>query len=242
MENSKAYNNFVNRCREIHGYNYDYSHFNYVDYRTPSWIICNKCGCAFKQSPNKHLSKKRGCQICRTIEANKKKRKTTEEFIARVNKIFNGFYIYDKTEYVKAKEKVIITCPIHGDFKIKPNDHLNGHGCAKCCKSRLEVKMSLFLTKNNIEFEEQKRFDWLINKSHLSLDFYLPKYNIAIECQGDQHYSPIEHFGGEEEFKKIKERDNAKSRLCKENGVKLIYFKYGDDIEKFKRELNEYIQ
>ena len=34
----------------------------------------------------------------------------------------------------------------------------------------------------------------------MSLDFYLPKYNMAIECQGEQHYKPIEYFGGEKEY------------------------------------------
>lgn len=57
-----------------------------------------------------------------------------------------------------------------------------------------------------------------------SLDFYLPEYNIAIECQGVQHFEPREAFGGEENFKLTQERDLRKKQLCQENGVKLIYF------------------
>ena len=41
------------------------------------------------------------------------------------------------------------------------------------------------LEKNNIVFIEQYREKWL---SKQSLDFYLPEYNIAIECQGMQHF------------------------------------------------------
>ena len=32
------------------------------------------------------------------------------------------------------------------------------------------------------------------------IDFYLPDYNIFIEYNGEQHYVPIEHFGGELQF------------------------------------------
>ena len=34
----------------------------------------------------------------------------------------------------------------------------------------------------------------------LSLDFYLPEHKIAIECQGEQHFEPVKHFGGEKKF------------------------------------------
>ena len=57
-----------------------------------------------------------------------------------------------------------------------------------------------------------------------SLDFYLPKYNVAIECQGGQHFQPIEHFGGWEEFKIVQERDRRKFELCKEHNIPIIYY------------------
>ena len=33
---------------------------------------------------------------------------------------------------MNSKEKVIIGCPKHGEFLMKPNDLLSGHGCPKC--------------------------------------------------------------------------------------------------------------
>ena len=48
----------------------------------------------------------------------------------------------------------------------------------------------------------------------MSLDFYLPEYNIAIECQGIQHFKRIEYFGGEKSFKEQKNRDTIKKELC----------------------------
>ena len=58
-------------------------------------------------------------------------------------------------------------------------------GCPFCKESHLEKERCNILNKNNIIFERQKRFDWF---GLQSLDFFLPKYNIANECQGRQHF------------------------------------------------------
>ena len=112
----------------------------------------------------------------------------------------------------------------------------------KKCNSFLELFFEKNLIKNNIIYESQKTFPWLKMDRQQFLDFYLPRYNIAIECQGEQHYKPIEYFGGEKEYNLVLERDNAKKKQCEENGVKLLYFtKYknidGSDIYKNKNKL-----
>jgi uncharacterized protein YeeX (DUF496 family) len=62
------------------------------------------------------------------------KKLTTEEFINKASAIHSNLYTYLKAEYVNNKTKVIITCNIHGDFEQKPNDHMLGKGCQRCCK------------------------------------------------------------------------------------------------------------
>ena len=47
---------------------------------------------------------------------------------------------------------------------------------------------------------------------------------MSIECQGGQHFFPVEHFGGDKGFKNTLERDKRKKKLCEENGIKLLYF------------------
>lgn len=59
---------------------------------------------------------------------------TTEYFINKSNLIHNYKYNYDKTVYIRAKVKVCITCPIHGDFFQTPNNHTSGFGCDKCAR------------------------------------------------------------------------------------------------------------
>lgn len=72
---------------------------------------------------------------------------------------------------------------------------MQGQGCPFCNESKLEEEMKLFLNKNGIKFERQKTFDWLKNIKSLKLDFYLPDYNTAIECQGIQHFEAREIWG-----------------------------------------------
>ena len=57
---------------------------------------------------------------------------TTKSFIDACNYIHGGRYRYDKTEYVRRDKKVIIICPVHGDFEQTPGNHLYGYGCALC--------------------------------------------------------------------------------------------------------------
>ena len=75
----------------------------------------------------------------------------------------------------------------------------------------------------------QYRCDWL---GLQSLDIYIPSLRIGIEYQGEQHYRPIEFFGGEDAFNDLVRRDKQKEKLCKENGVQLILWRYDETISK----------
>ena len=54
----------------------------------------------------------------------------------------------------------------------------------------------------------------------------MPEYNIAIECQGEQHYSKKSFFPykDEESLKKQISLDLLKKEKCEKNGVNIIYF------------------
>ena len=149
---------------------------------------------------------------------------TTEEFIRRSKEIHGDKYDYSKTNYIDNKSKVTIICPIHGEFEQIAAEHLRGHGCSKCYCSKLENLMRSFLEKENINFIERKTWDWLIFKGSQHVDFYLPEYNIAIECQGRQHFEPVNSFGGIPDFEDRQERDKNKLELCTKHNIKLIYF------------------
>lgn len=62
-----------------------------------------------------------------------KRNLSTEEFIRRSKLVHGDKYEYSKVLYECSKNKVIIVCEEHGDFLLKPNNHLNGkQGCKSC--------------------------------------------------------------------------------------------------------------
>lgn len=100
--------------------------------------------------------------------------------------------------------------------------------------SKLEQRVRNILVNNDIGFVHQQTFPWLKSAKHwaLRLDFYLPEHNIAIECQGRQHYQPSNTgFFTKEVVDEIRQRDTLKYNLCKEHGIENFYVKYNDNVE-----------
>lgn len=75
----------------------------------------------------------------------------------------------------------------------------------------------------------------------LELDIYIEDLKIAIEYQGIQHYKPVKHWGGDEAYRKLIIRDTLKKKRCRELGIRLIYFKYDEEISIYnvKKKLRE---
>jgi hypothetical protein len=216
---------FIERARQIHGDNYDYSllpdtlkSYEKVD------IICKE-GHIFKQSMNGHLNNRRpsGCPTCAKPCYDK------ESFIKLSNEKHGNKYDYSKTVYQKQKDKVIITCPKHGDFKQTPANHYHLlRGCPRCKESKGEIEVRKWLESKNINFEKEKTFDGCFGKKKLRFDFYLPEYNTCIEFDGAQHFKIIEQFGGEKEFERNKSNDYIKTKYCLDNNIPLIRLNYKD--------------
>jgi Zn finger protein HypA/HybF involved in hydrogenase expression len=239
IKNSKGKQKFVKEAQALYGVkNYDYSNVKYINDRTPIEIICPKHG-SFWQLPSNHLKGKEGCPKCQSEKMSKLFLMTTKEFVEKAKKIHGDKYDYSKTDLKNRKnnDKVLITCRKHGDFWQNITMHIEGHGCPKCNYSHLENEISTLLKENHIVFEEQKRFDWLGKQS---LDFYIPSKQIAIECQGEQHFKPIKHFGGNIAFKVQQERDKRKKQLCEKHSIKIIYYSkenYNNDVISEEKQL-----
>lgn len=228
----KTTEQIVNEFKEVHGDKYDYSKVKYKNNKSKVCIVCPIHG-EFWQTTSNHL-KGRGCPKCAKENLRKLYVSNLGEFEIKARKIHGDNYIYTEGEYVNAHTPIKIICKEHGEFWQTPHKHINGrHGCPMCKESHLERYIRNLLFENNIEFVSQKNFDWLLFQKNLYLDFYLPDYNIAIECQGEQHYRAVNYFGGEEQFKISQERDKSKKQLCEEHGIKVLYFsdkKYADGI------------
>ena len=216
---------FINKAIEKHGNKYDYSKVNYINSKHQVIIGCPIHG-DFLQFPDKHLYGY-GCRKCADNYTANIRRKTTEQFINEAIQIHGMRYDYSKVNYTGIWNKIEIICNEHGSFFQSPRKHLLGHGCPKCVSYKLENTISLLLENNNIKYNKNyKEFKWLINDINhsLELDFYIPEYNMAIECQGKQHFEPVEKFGGTEAYQIQIKNDQIKQTLCKQHNIKLCYF------------------
>ena len=222
---------FIKKAREVHGDKYDYSKVEYKGSREKICIICHKHG-EFWQLPYDHLNGQ-GCTKCYDKEKRGKSRQlTTEEFIKKAKGVHGDKYDYSKTNYVDSHTKVCIICPEHGEFWQKPTLHINQKcGCPTCSESHIESEVRKFLVKNVIKFEREKKFNWL---GLQRLDFYLNDYNIAIECQGIQHFERVEFFNNRKNnsdyLTYIKKLDKKKKELCEKHEVKLYYINFNDNV------------
>lgn len=103
--------------------------------------------------------------------------------------------------------------------------HFYSCGCLQN-KSRMEEYVTQLLKSREIAYEKQKRFDDCRDVFPLPFDFYLPNYYMAIECDGIQHFEPIKHFGGVEQFKIRQKHDKIKNTYCLLNNIQLIRIPY----------------
>lgn len=218
-------NVFIERSKEIHNNKYDYSLVNYSTVKIPIKIICPVHG-EFKQKPKEHLSGN-GCKECMYDL----KRLDTDNFIKHSRNMHDNKYIYSATTYSGSFEKVIITCPKHGNFKQSAYTHKQGGGCSSCNDSKGEREIKQFLKKQNINFISQKKFDGCKNKRHLVFDFYLPDHNLCVEYDGIQHFQEIKYFGGKKTFNNQLKKDKIKNEYCKKNNIKLLRINYKEDIK-----------
>lgn len=121
-------------------------------------------------------------------------------------------------------------CELHTLVIVASNHLKSGNilscGCIKT--SYGEEKIQKILTENNIIFEREKIFEncKLPNSTKpLRFDFYVNNQYL-IEYDGLQHFQVVEHWGGQEGFKKRQEADKFKDIWCKENNIPLIRIPY----------------
>lgn len=128
---TKPYQQFVAEANVAHSNKYTYLSDTYVNSKTPTAVVCPIHG-VFYQTPDIHLNGKHGCRKCANLLISKAQRSTTDEFIVKANKVHKHLYDYSLVKYTTNSENITIICPIHGEFKQAPANHLAGKGCQLC--------------------------------------------------------------------------------------------------------------
>lgn len=151
----------------------------------------------------------------------------------KINKIDCKALFYDFSKYGNKIPTIYCECECGEMFHTNINTirTQKQYRCQKCSHSTsmIEYKIKRWLDSKHIEYEQQKKFDGCKGDYRdLKFDYYLPKYNICIETDGDQH-DMVVTFGGKkhirdskEKFEKRKRYDKIKDTYCEEHGIYLL--------------------
>ena len=215
---------FIRRARERHGERYDYSLVEYLQCDTKVCIVCAVHG-EFWQRPACHV-RGYGCERCSHEYRGAMMRSGFDEFLEAALKSHNGLYSYKQDSFRGMGSSVVVTCPEHGDWVASSAcNHVKlKTKCPQCGrKSTGEEAVAEELVRRGLVFTRQAKFPSL---PRLSFDFYLPSMGLLIEFDGEQHFRPIEFFGGKDSFLITRERDERKNRWAWENGYMLMRIPY----------------
>lgn len=172
---------------------------------------------------------KKGCPFC--DDPNVKYRHTRrdytqEQFLYEIKKVYGDKFDTSNTVYKNWNTKVKLVCPKHGEFLREPWRLIKEHrGCPKCNESLIEKDLMKYLDEIKLKYVYQYRNKEILGLK--TLDFFLPDYNIAIECHGRQHFFEnsifnIQNLTREE----IINHDKEKYNMCLEKNLKVFYFSY----------------
>lgn len=123
---------------------------------------------------------------------------TQEEFVKRSREKHGDKYDYSKVVYQGKDKKVLIICPIHGEFLQEANSHMRGIGCPVCSREGRK-KPRLNTRKTTEQFIEDAR------KVHGNkYDYFKTEYvdwatKVCITCpeHGDFYIRPSHHTEGQ---------------------------------------------
>lgn len=183
---------FISRAKKVHENYYDYSAVVYQHAHSKIKIICPLHG-LFEQYPNDHL-KGHGCFLCGKKKVSDSLKKSPEQFIKESKQIHNGFYDYSKTEYNNCSTKVVIICPIHGEFKQLPDNHKNGSGCPKCARKKTvdSIKFTVEKFANRCKLIHKNFYDY----SSVQYVNCFDKVKIKCPKHGYFEQEPYSHWNG----------------------------------------------
>lgn len=190
------YEEFLKKAIDVHGekFLYSKSQENFKGWKQKIIIICKIHG-EFLQTPNNHISNKRGCPICGKIRRALIATKTTSNFIESASKLHNNFYDYSEVNYINNSSKIKIICKIHGKFLQSPSKHLIGQGCFKCKLidngDRTRDTIENFIYKANIIHNHKYIYDETVYGQNAHC-----KIKIICKIHGAFIQTPTHHLGG----------------------------------------------
>lgn len=201
--------------------------------KTKVWWICKECKETWDMSP-KDRSYGQNCSYCSGKRVGKSN--SLMSIFPNVSEEWDYKKNYPITPNTitwgssKSAHWICSKCGHEWKTDSVANRTCAGNGCPKCPASKGEKRISDVLEswgyKEGRDYKSEKTFPDCKNIKELPFDFYIFKYNLCIEYQGEYHYYPIDFFGGEKSFKIRKMLDKIKKDYCRNNGIYFLTISY----------------
>lgn len=177
---------------------------------------CTKCGRVQENKTVYNYYNGKQC-FCQTRGTKKPK--------DQIIKDFDDICIFLE-DYVNTDTPILLQSKACGhEFKASPTHLLKDrYYCPICHSSKGEKRILAWLEKQNISYERQKKI--ILNNKIFKVDFYLPDLHIYIEYNGEQHYRPVEYFGGQKAFEDQQKRDALVRNYIAQLQEKLLEIPY----------------
>lgn len=171
------------------------------------------------------------CPVCMGEKTRERCIKSNEQFLVELKEA--NPHIIPLEKYVDDHSKILCKCSIHSyTWMAAPNKILHKYtGCPKCAAYHNENKIAKILDNWGYDYILQKRFPDCKDKNTLPFDIFIPRYNICIEYDGEQHFYPLRRGRQTEEdaercFNITVLHDSIKNNYCKKHGIHLIRIPY----------------
>lgn len=118
-------------------------------------------------------------------------RKLNNDSFIKKSIIVHGLkYNYDKIDYSGSHDKLIIICPIHGEFVQTASEHITGYGCIKC-SGKYKYTNAEFIEKSILIHGNKYNYD--------KVNYINTNTKVIINCliHGDFEQTPTNHMSGQ---------------------------------------------
>ncbi|UPI12838.1 hypothetical protein [Bacillus phage SBSphiJ5] len=148
-----------------------------------------------------------------------------------ISKLDSEGFVYLSGEYKTNKSKICVKCPKGHTYLTTYDSFSVGKRCPKCNVSKGEKLVGEILDQllEDVEVTTEHRVE--IDGVTYRYDFCIHSDpTLYIEFDGQQHFKPVEAFGGVSGFEKQKVHDDIKNRYAGENLLRIPYYYNTDNI------------
>jgi predicted Zn-ribbon and HTH transcriptional regulator len=201
------------------------------DFKNMSTSVClkhNKCNHIWDVVPHYFLKGGVRCPRCQG-----KYNFTPDEVKKEIKDLTNGEYTV-LSDYKNEKIKILLRHNVcKHEWMVTRKNFVNNNTRCPICQSSFNIsRMEEFLIKEfnrlKVEYVKDLSFDKLIGKKKkLIFDFYLPNYELLIECDGQLHFKTFHKSKASlTKLKNQRVNDLKKNEWCLKNKVKFVRFHY----------------